>query len=489
MAKWLSKLWFLISGKHTWSSTFDDACSKFQAGDLDGAEISFSAALTHAEKDNNDVRLFTTLVCMGSCLRAGGKLEKSRELLERAVALSPSKSPVDDVAYAHKELGICLYESGEPEIAKPPLRKAIELYISLGKQDEEEIADCNFFLARAHILQCAFEDAIEPLEKSLVIYQKNKQGRLLEIADTLHCQAVVWNRLGNHEKAEANLVLASPLHEELFGKVSREVARCDTERATAMISQGRLDESEVVLKKVTANLEELNAGSTVDYADALTAVATCCRLQRRLDEAIENFNAALKLYESVGSDPGDSSAVLTQLAVCYTEKEDCASAETFFRKALQITENVDNINPEILSDNLYNLAKCWVYQQRYGDAVVLYNRALALLEKTSGAEHPSLAPILTELAYCYQLQERTAEAKPLYQRALAIYENGKPEEDELADNLIGLANCYLEVGEYANARPLFQRALQYKQFKFDPRDQELASRIEDLLKQMEHAAV
>lgn len=490
MSKWLKNLWSFVSGKNSWGANFDTACKKFQTGDHEQAEESFRIARALAENSGDTARLFTTLVCMASCLRVQGKFAESKELLETALALKETGAPLDDMAYAHKELGVCLYEFGEPSEAEPPLRKAIGIYATMNKQEEEETADCEFFLARALILQCKFEEALLPLEHSLGVYNRSKENRVAEIADTLHCQAVVWNRLEEFEKAEANLVVSTPMHKELFGKASLEVARCTTEWATAVLSQGRYHEAADLLNASVDALKQIGAGDTVDFADSLTALGTCCRMQRRLDEGIQYYREALSIYEQEGTgDHCDIAAVLTQLAICYTEREEVDTAEDYFRKALDVTEHGDRPNPAIYADNLYSLAKCCVFQQRYGEAVSLYKKALALVENSFGSDHCSVAPVLTELAYCYQLQERISEAKPLYQRALEIHESGKAQDDDLADNLIGLANCYLETGEYARARPLYQRALHYKQFKFDPRDQDLVSRIEDLLQQMEeHAA-
>jgi tetratricopeptide (TPR) repeat protein len=491
MAKWLKNLWSKLSGSQAWDKSFDEACTLYKAGDYTAAETIFRTTIALAEQSNNKQRMFTTLACMGSCLRSLEKFDEAEVLFRKAINDYAKDCPVDDLAFVYKELGVCLYEAGQAATAEEPLISSMELYATLNMQQSEDTADCAFFLARALILQGKFEQSLKPLEHSMTIYLNSPETRAAEIADTLHCQAVVWNRMEEFEKAEANLAKAAPLHEQLFGKDSIEAARCTTEWATAVLSQGRFGEAEDLLRQVLSSLSGIDARNSVDYADSLTALGTCCRLQKRSEEAAVHFEEALRLYQNgVGAaDPADIAAVLTQLAVCHTDTDDCNGAEPYFRKALEVTESLEEPKPHILSDNLYNLAKCSVFQKRYAEAISLYKRALDILETKGGKEEPELAPILTELAYCYQLQDRIAEAKPLYLRAQQIYETNKAEDDDMADNLIGLANCYLETGEYSRARPLYQRALEYKQFKFDPKDQDLASKIEDLLKQMEHSAV
>ncbi len=249
MSKWLKNFWTHLAGRDSWKRSFDDACTLFQQGRYSAAEQLFAQSLVLAEQSGDTARVFTTLVCMGSCLRALDNFSACQSLLSRAIAIGPSDCPDDDRAYVHRELGVCYYEQGEAEKSAESLTTALQFYSSALQHDTDEVADCCFFLARALILQSRFDLSLAPLERSLQIYNRNSEAHIPEIADTLHCQAVVWNRLARFEDAERNLEKAVPLHEQIFGADSIEVARCITEWSTSILSQGRADEAEALLRR------------------------------------------------------------------------------------------------------------------------------------------------------------------------------------------------------------------------------------------------
>lgn len=490
MSNWVKKFWSALSGRDSWKKTFELACSSFQEGNHAAAQTYFEEALALAEKEPDKSRSFTTLVCMGACLRATDQFSQGETLLRRALDLSPADCPADDLAYVRRELGICLYEQSRAPESEPFLSEALTFYSKCAQQDSDEAADCCFFLARSLILQCKFEQALEPLKRSLQIYRRNEELHLAEIADSYHCQAVVMNRLEQYSGAEGLLIDAVKMHEKLFGKESVEVARCQTELATAILSQGRYDEAERILTPVMQSLAGLPAQHSLDLADCISALGACCRFQKRPDEAVIHYETALALYRKEhGDEHPDVGAVLTLLAVCYTEQNKFERAEPYFRQALALSEKETEPDPVILGDNYYNVAKCCVLQKRYGEAIPFYEKLAEILTRLAPEDQSAIASILSELGYCYQLQSQLHEAKSAYHRALKLYETANSSDDEIADSLIGLANCYLESGELSKARPLYERVLQSKQFKFDPQDQDLATRIEELLKEMEHAPV
>lgn len=496
MKDWLKKIWSRLRGRDTWNEKFEAGCNSFQFGRFSESEMLFNEALASLNQEKkDDPRLFSTLVCMGACYRAQERFTEAEHVLRESIQLrlSDSRFNYKDTAFAYKELSSCLYESGKCEEVEEPVRTAMRLYeegAASDKQDcKDELAECQLILSRTLIMSCRFAEAEPLLQCCLLQFDGASEERTFELADTLTCQAIVWNRDGQFQKAESNLIRVIPLHEKLSGSESMEVARCKTELAASLLAQTRYEEAEQQFSEALRIIKKLGNQTSIDYADALSGLATGFRSQRKFGQAISFYQQALGIYEDHYShDQDDIATLLTQLAVCYSEQEQFKDAEQLFARAAKITEN-NKGETGSFSDTLFNLANCYSFQKKYDEAIPLYHRALEIAENTIGRDHPDFASKLTGLAYCFQLQEKYLEAKPLYTRALEICERTQSGEDELTDNLIGLANCHLETGDYSSARPLYERALSFKQNKFDPKDQELATRIEMLLKRMEHSMV
>lgn len=496
MKNWFKKIWSRMRAKDTWNEKFEVGCNSFQFGKFAESEKLFQEALASLDqKKKGDPRLFSTLVCIGACYRAQEKFVEAEQVLRQAIELrlSDTKSNYKDTAFAYKELSSCLYESGKCDEVETPIRTAIRLYEEGAGKDRsecnDELAECFLILARTLIMSCRFTEAAPLLEQCLLRFELSPEERTFELADTLTCQAIVWNREGQFQKSETNLIRVLPLHEKLSGTESMELARCKTELAASLLAQTRYEDAEQQFSEALRIMKKLGSQNSIDFADALSGLATGFRSQRKFSQAISFYQQALGIYEEHYSfDHDDIATLLIQLAVCFSEQEQFSDAEKLFARAAKISEQSKGETGEF-SDMLFNLANCYSFQKKYEEAVPLYHRAIEIAENTIGREHPDFASKLTGLAYCYQLQEKYMEAKPLYTQALELCEKAKGSEDEISDNLIGLANCHLETGDYSSAKPLYERALQFKQNKFDPRDQELAGRIEVLLKRMEHSVV
>ncbi len=103
------------------------------------------------------------------------------------------------------------------------------------------------------------------------------------------------------------------------------------------------------------------------------------------------------------------------------QKKDFPQAEKHFKAALNEAET---FSPDDwrLTLTLGNLAENYRLQARYAEAEPYFKRALEIDEQVYGPDHPNVAAHLNNLAHNYHVQDRLAEAEPLYKRALDIWE-------------------------------------------------------------------
>ena len=167
-------------------------------------------------------------------------------------------------------------------------------------------------------------------------------------------------------------------------------------------------------------------------------------------------------------------ATLTNLAILYVNIGDLTRAESIFLKALNI------INEQLLQKNrnLYephiafisdNLATVYCRLERYASAERYYRRALEILERLCMSNpqqyEPFLANTLSNFGILYSDLNDFTNSKNYQCRAVEIYERlayDEPEvhEPRFADVLINLANMYTVRQYFLEAEKYYIRALE-----------------------------
>ena len=350
------------------------------------------------------------------------------------------------------------------------------------------------------------EDALEPLEQALAIYERShpaihpdirnvlielgplymKAGRGQHLADTYSQLVARAGREGAGEQTGAAHLLAS------LGFVLRALEKGDESLAALNRALGIYEaRGEIVgqaylqvLQAVTRRLEEEKQG---EAAEARAKAALSLLAQRGADgvsnavaiydtlsrSALEAGRAADAKSYAVSAiellSRGDAPALtgrsepkigaLNNLARASRALADHATAEDAYKRAIALLhEQGDKANEGIVTDNL---AVLYMSQGRLADAERFNKRALALLEEALGRDHVSVGRAAGNLGVLLNEAGRRNEAEPMLRRALAISDM-QPRKDAvqigiIEDNLAGLLR---ESGRGAEAKGHYVRALQ-----------------------------
>jgi len=218
-------------------------------------------------------------------------------------------------------------------------------------------------------------------------------------------------------------------------------------------------------------------GGALDVA-VLAAIARAQVQSRRLarfDAAEESLAEAEAVFETLAADP----ELATRLAAAHgdlaTARGDNLAAETWFRRALEQSEQARGSNDPRTGLAANDLAGALRRQNRLDEALPLYQRALGIAEAAFGPEHPALAGPLNNLGNLYYDLQRHAEVEPYYQRAYALRLAALgPDHPDIAASLNNLANNALELGRPAEAAEMHARALVIYERSFGPRHPEVA---------------
>jgi len=153
--------------------------------------------------------------------------------------------------------------------------------------------------------------------------------------------------------------------------------------------------------------------------------------------------------------------VLNLLALVLATQAKYADAEPYYKRALEVTREVNGPGNPDFAAILVNLAELCRAERRYSEAKPLYNQALKIQEKTLGAGDPDMATSLNGLGLLYYDQGDGVEAERLYKQALEIDKRNMASErpQDVAATLDNLAELYRAAELFSDAEPLYKQAL------------------------------
>jgi tetratricopeptide (TPR) repeat protein len=136
-------------------------------------------------------------------------------------------------------------------------------------------------------------------------------------------------------------------------------------------------------------------------------------------------------------------------------------AEPWFKKCLELAEQILGDDHPSIATSLNNLAYLYDSMGRYSEARELFIKSLEIREKYFGANHPETASILNNLGHLLYSIGNYSEAEPLFAKALEIRKQ-KLGIDHLhtALSLNNLAELYRAMGRYLEAEALCVKALE-----------------------------
>ncbi len=156
----------------------------------------------------------------------------------------------------------------------------------------------------------------------------------------------------------------------------------------------------------------------------------------------------------------EAASLLVRTAHYLRDRALYAQAESLYRQALRIEEQIQVPDHLDIANVLHRLAEIYKLLGRYEEAEMIYRRALRIREDKLGPDHPEVANVLNNLANIRLQQKKFEEAESLYQRTLRIREQMLgPDHPEMATVLNNLANVYREQGKHEEAESFYMRAL------------------------------
>ena len=200
---------------------------------------------------------------------------------------------------------------------------------------------------------------------------------------------------------------------------------------------------------------------TEDMAEVCATVGILARRAGRLDLAVEHQRRALEIRIALfGNRDLSVAASLSNLGTVYLEAQSFPEAESCYRQALEIKEQLPDGDLLGLAFTRNNLASVLALNGDRAGAEQLLLTAVAEAERAEAADWRTVH-ILSNLARTYWGVKRLADAAPVIERALEIGRQVLPPGHYLLlDQRDLLGQCLLGLGRSAEATAVLAEAAQ-----------------------------
>lgn len=298
---------------------------------------------------------------------------------EREKALGPWDAKV---ARSLKAQGLFLKALGDPEAAKVPLGKALEIARHNNDPARFEVEES---LAQAFELTGNHRQAIE-------LFQQAAGGSDLQVA------ARSYVSLAPLDTARAGDYYAKAIaaQEKIGGPDHPRVAVMLNGLARTVEEKQNFREAEALLRRALA-IQRKEAGASADTATTLINLGSLLQKLRRVEEAERLEHEAIGILEQKRPRSLELAAAYTNLADLLAPRKDFAPAVELLRKALVIDETIYGANAPEVAVDLTNLGELLKGHGQPAAARTALEHALAIYEKRFGPQSPQARDVRESL--------------------------------------------------------------------------------------------
>jgi serine/threonine-protein kinase len=347
------------------------------AGDYRGAEAVLREVLPLAARGRDamlESRAWSFLVT-----EVGARQARYAEALWMELPLMAAAERLGDdqhLALALETLGNVRWMTGEHARSREHLERALALMEKAPDPENLNLARLLNGLGNVLMDQGQHAKAREHFERALAIKQRLLGDEHPAIAVTLNNLGIINEELGEYAQAQALHERALAMRRKLLGPEHPMVASSLTNLGDVLLARGRLEEAlehhERALAMKQKTLGDEHPGVATSYASLGEVLAALERHAR----AREHFARALAMREKVqGGDPLDAAEVSALLGLTLVRLGRWDEAARHLQRARDTGEEVEDSAPRLLALARFGLGELHLARQQPALAVPLLERA------------------------------------------------------------------------------------------------------------------
>lgn len=203
---------------------------------------------------------------------------------------------------------------------------------------------------------------------------------------------------------------------------------------------------------------------------ALNSLGLAYEEMGRFPDAERYYRRALEILEQLGgNNQADRELLLTNLALLYGEAGQTAKSEALLRETIALQTGALPSDDARLMLARAALAELVLNDGNYQEAEQMLQESLVFFEKQPERWQQEIGTLIGDLGVVRQFQGRNDEAIRLFREAIAMQEAGVgPEHPILIRPLVNLARTQSSTGAPADADANFRRAVQIAEQRLGP---------------------
>jgi CHAT domain-containing protein/Tfp pilus assembly protein PilF len=310
--------------------------------------------------------------------------------------------------------------AGKYEESRQLLERALAISENILGKESPFVAQLLDYLAFRYYDKQDFAKAMSLGERALAISEKTlgvEHTQTLEASRTLSLIYVSTNQIAKAERLIERIVEIS---QRTLGPEHFFIARCLMLQASVKSDR---KESEQLLKRALTIAENALGPESYVVADVLNELGVVYTEQGDYQQAEQLLLRSQTLDEKLyGPDAIQQVVNLHNLGRIAREKKDYAKAEEYYRKAISIVEKAYGPENPRLAIILNNIANIYRARGEYDKSLESHLRVLRISETTRGPYHPLTLLSLGNIAKAYAAKGSIAEAIKFQSRVDAVIE-------------------------------------------------------------------
>jgi eukaryotic-like serine/threonine-protein kinase len=268
----------------------------------------------------------------------------------------------------------------------------------------------------------------------------------------------IYQKLGKLDRADSLLGAGLERRVSLFGKDSFEAADSLVALGLLRVDQEQLPEAERLVREGLQTAKRHAPLDDPSLAKPTRALGRVLEERGSYDQAVAVLEDAVRLSSKQGAVSPDLAESLNELASVHFYAGRYTTADSLFRRVLQMHRQLHGDRHPLVADDLINIGAVQEDLGYYSDAEKLDRQALEINQAYYGSDHPQMAHNLTVLARTLIHESRFDEAGAALEKALPIEERAYgPVSRQVASALNELGNVAMKREQYDDAEPRFRR--------------------------------
>lgn len=398
---------------------------------MDKSSASASSNAQNQSSENNNLR--DPFLAMTNHNASGqtflSKLAQIKAVYEDTLNLKRLKlgNSHRDLAPILNSLGDINCDMGNHDDAMRCYTEALEIrQKAYGPGDHAEIASSISSIGVLCWLKGSYDEALKQTKAALAMCESldDEQGAAVSLTNL----GLVFNAMGQHEEA-------FKVHKRAL-KIQRRFELDNTDE----------DKTHMAVPDISQTLQNMGT--------SLVALS-------RWDEAVESFEEALRVRESLidGDHPSIASIYLS-LGGVYGKKGDKVREMETYRKALKMFQSTMGYEHSSVSAAMANIGNALGQAGHYEEAMNSFKEALRIKLLTVGDEHPSIGDIYNSIGNVQLSMGQYDEAYDAYREALRIRTAAFGDSHPSVYATLGNLGCIMgQKGDVHAAMEIFEETL------------------------------